>query len=90
MSLGENGLRNCPVEVSDISNSNIIFGTNIPIIREETTRDTKLLRMKDQMVGIPRDFYKLHKMGIITDDIMFVSGVPFSGHVFEKYLSLNG
>ena len=28
-------------------------------------------------VGIPRDFYKLYKMVTITDDVMFVSGVPF-------------
>ena len=30
VSLGENGLRNCPVEVADISNSNVIFGSNHP------------------------------------------------------------
>ena len=33
VSLGENGLRNCPLEVADISNSNVIFGLNHPIIR---------------------------------------------------------
>ena len=77
MSLGENGLHNCPVEVADISNSNVIFAPNCPRIREATTRDTKVLRMKEQRVGIPRDFYKLHKMVTITADVMFVSGVPF-------------
>ena len=77
VSLGENGLRNCPVEVADISNSNIIFGPNRPIIRGATTRDTKLLRTKEKRVGIPRDFYKLHKMVTITDDVIFVSGIPF-------------
>ena len=30
VSLGENGLCNCPVEVPDISNSNVIFGPNRP------------------------------------------------------------
>ena len=77
MSLGENGLCNCPVEVADISNSNVIFGPNRPISREATTRDTKVLRTKEQRVGIPRDFYKLHKMFTITADVMFVSGIPF-------------
>ena len=74
---GENGLCNCPVEVADISNSNVIFGPNCPIIRGATTRYTKVIRTKEQKVGIPRDFYKLHKMVTITDDIMFVGGVPF-------------
>ena len=77
MSLGENGLSNCPVEVADISNSNIIFGPNRPIIRGARTRDTKVLRTKEQIFGIPRDFYKLHKMVTIMADVMFVSGVPF-------------
>ena len=34
-------------------------------------------RTKEQRVGIPRDFYKLHKMATITADVMFVSGIPF-------------
>ena len=47
VSLGENGVRNCSVEVADISNSNVIFGPNLPRIRGATTRDQKILRMKD-------------------------------------------
>ena len=66
-----------PVEVADISNSNVIFGTNFPVIRGATTRYTKVLRTKDQIVGIPRYFYKLHNMVTITDDVVFVSGIPF-------------
>ena len=75
--LGKNGLHNFPVEVADISNSNFIFGPNRLIIRGATTRDVKVLRTKEQRVGIPRDFYKLYKMVTITADVMFVSGVPF-------------
>ena len=77
MSLGENGLRNYPVEAADISNSNVIFGPNRPIFRGETTRDTKVLKTKQQRVGIQRYFYKLHKMVTITADFMFVSGIHF-------------
>ena len=52
VSLDENGLHNCPVEAADISNSNVIFGPNHPIIRGATTRDTKVIRKKEQRVGI--------------------------------------
>ena len=77
MNLGENGLRNCPVEVAYISNSNVIFDTNRPIIRGATTRDTEVLRTKEQRVGILRYLYRLQKMVTITADVMFVSGIPF-------------
>ena len=77
MSLGENGLCNYPVEVADISNSNVIFGLNRPIIRGASTRDTNILRTKEQRVVILRDFYRLYKMVIITAGVMFVSGIPF-------------
>ena len=77
MSLGKNRLRNFPGEVADISNSYVIFGPNRLRIGGETRRDTKVLRTKDQIFGIPQDFYKLHEMFIITADVMFVIGVTF-------------
>ena len=77
VSLSENGLRNCPVEVADSSNSSVIFGPNRPIIRGTTTRYMEELRTKEQRFGIPRDFYKLHKMFTIMADVMFGSGITF-------------
>ena len=77
VSLVENGLRNCPLEVADISNYNVIFSPNRPRNRGATTRDTKVLRTKEQRFGIPHDFYKLQKMIIITADVMFVRGISF-------------
>ena len=47
VSLGENGLRNCPVTASDVSNAPVIFSQNCPRIRGGTTRDTKVLRVKE-------------------------------------------
>jgi hypothetical protein len=77
VSLGENGLRNCPVTAADVSNAPVIFGPNRPRIRGATTRDTKVLRVKEQRVAIPREFYKMHKMVTITADVMFINGVLF-------------
>ena len=39
--------------------------------------DSKVLRTKEQIVGIPQDFYSLHKMVTITDYFMFFSRIPF-------------
>ena len=44
VSLGENGLRNCPVEVADISNSNVIFGSNRPRIRGANDEGHKITK----------------------------------------------
>ena len=46
-------VRNCPVTAADVSNSPVIFGPNRPRIRGATTRDTKLLRVKEQRIAIP-------------------------------------
>ena len=77
VSLGENGLQKCPVTVADITNGTTIFGPNRPRIRGGTKRDTNVKRVKEQMVSILREFYKMHKRVTITADVMFVSGVPF-------------
>ena len=77
MSLGENGIQNCPVTVVDISNAPTIFVPNRPRIRGGTKIDTNVKSVKDQRISIPREFYKMHKRVTITADVMFVSGVPF-------------
>ena len=77
MSLGEDGLQNCPVTVADISNAPTIFGPNHPRIRGGTKRDTNVKRVIEQKISITREFYKMHKRVTITANVMFVSGVPF-------------
>ena len=77
VSLGENGLCNCPVTASGVSNAPIIFGPNRPRVRGATMRDTKGLRVKEQRLAIPREFYKMHKMVTITADVMFINGISF-------------
>ena len=74
---GKHGLRNCLVTASDVSNSPIILCPNHPRIWGTTTRDTKVLRAKEQRIVIFRNFYKIHKTVTITADIMFVNGILF-------------
>ena len=77
VSLGKNGLRICPVTTSDVSNAPIIFDPNCPRIRGATTRDTKVLKVKERRVAIPWEFYKMHKMVNITANVMFINGILF-------------
>ena len=48
VSLGENGLANCPISVTDINNSRVIYGPNVSGLRGRMTRDNKILRVKEQ------------------------------------------
>ena len=49
--LGENGLRNFPVEVADISNSNVIFGPNCPRIRGQRRGTRKYSERRSKELG---------------------------------------
>jgi hypothetical protein len=57
VSLGENGLRNCSLTVSDVLNVPVIFCPNLPRIKGTSTRDNKVPGVKMQRVAIPREFY---------------------------------
>ena len=84
MSLGENGLQNCPITVSDVLNAPVIFGLNYPGIRGATMRDTKVLMTKEQRLAIPIEFYRMHKMGTIIADVLFMNGFCFWSLSHEK------
>ena len=65
-----------PVSVSDVKNSDQIFGKHVPGLRGYSVRKAPR-RVKVEVVEIPRDFYKLHKFVTLTADVMFVCGIPF-------------
>ena len=77
VSFGEGGLKNLPIAVAAIIHSRVIYGPNIPRLRGAMTRDTNVLKVKEERVAIQRDFYIMHKMVILTADVMFINGVPF-------------
>ena len=66
----------CPVSVTNITNARVIFGSNVSGLRGRTTRETPV-RVKEERVAIPKDFYQMHKKVTLTVDVMFVSGIPF-------------
>ena len=87
MSLGKNSLQNCPITASDLSNAPVNSGPNRPRIRRTATRDTKVIRVKEQRVAIPREFYKMHKMVTITADVMFINGSLYLATFLRKIKS---
>ena len=70
------GLKNCPINVKDVSNSLAIYGPNRPILRGTKTRENPY-RVTEGRIEIPRDFYRLHKFVTLLADLMFVGGLPF-------------
>ena len=61
VNLGENGLHTCPVTASGLSNTPVVFGPNHRRIRGATTKDNKVLRVKEQRIAIPREFYRMQR-----------------------------
>ena len=75
----------CPVSVTDINNARVIFGPNVSGLRGRTVRDNTVVRVKEQQVAIPKDFYQMHKKVTLTADVMFVSGILFWVIFSRKY-----
>ena len=70
------GLKNCPVNAEDVSNSLAIYGPNRPILIGTKTRENPD-RVTEGRIEIPWDFYWLHKFVTLSTDLMFVGGLPF-------------
>ena len=69
-------LKKCPVTKPDVTNSHAIFGPELPGTRGRTVRRPPI-RVNEDYVEVPRDFYELHKLVTLTADVMFVNGLPF-------------
>ena len=74
--MSDEGLRNYPIEVNDVTNSYAIFGPNRNILRGASTR-RKPERVREEYMKIPRDFYCLHKFVTLAEDVMFINIIPF-------------
>ena len=70
------GIRNCPVEVHDVTNFSTIFGPNSNRLRGASTRQ-KPKRVWEEYMKITRDFYRLHKFFTLAADVMFVNRISF-------------
>ena len=74
--IGEKDLKNNPILIEDVANTFAICGANINRLKGATTRK-KPYRVEGGRCEIPRDFYRLNKFVTLTEDVMFVCGLPF-------------
>jgi hypothetical protein len=68
--------RKSRVSPTAITHARTIFGKNRAGLRGKSVR-VKPARVEIDVVGIPRDFYALHKFVTLVGDVMFVDGLPF-------------
>ena len=64
------------MKVSNLTNACTIFGPYLPGLGGEMTRQ-KPERVDPEYIGIPRDFYELHKFVTLIADVTFVNGIAF-------------
>ncbi len=69
-------MTDCPVTISNVDNTNQIFGPDLANLRGKTTR-AKPDHVRIEYARIQKDFIQLHKHMTIVADIMFVNRLPF-------------
>ena len=74
--VSQRSLKNIPIIISDIANTEALFGTSVPGLKGWATRK-KVRGFPVDRVSIPAEFYQLNKFVTIAAGVMFVSGVPF-------------
>ena len=74
--VSSNSFTNGRVKVRDVTNARAIFGSYLPGLGGKTTRQ-KPERVDPEYIGIPKDFYELHKFVTLTAEVMFVNGIAF-------------
>ena len=66
-----------PIITHDITNANSTFGTNLAGLRVNSARNKPIRDYMEEYVNISEYFYKLHKLVMLTANVMFVNGNVF-------------
>ena len=74
--VGSNMIVNYPVTFSDVKNSKLIFGPDIPSLKGKSVRRKPDSIITDY-VGIPREILESRKELELLTDIMFINKLPF-------------
>jgi hypothetical protein len=74
--VSNNFITNCPVTLSDVSNTRAIFGPDLPSIQEKTVQRTPLPVVGDY-VAVPRSLLEENKLITLAADMFFVDGMVY-------------
>ena len=69
-------IKKCPVKNEDFVVTHKIFGTNTHSLEGKTTRGKANAVIQDY-VDIPKEILELHKIVLLTADIIFISKIAF-------------
>jgi hypothetical protein len=75
--LRTNGIKDCPVTLTDAEIAQKIWGPNIATLKGKTTRKAADAVKIESLIPIPKDLLELHKDVILAIDIFFVNKIPF-------------
>ena len=70
-------LPNFPIATDEITNINSMFGPDLVCVRGKKVRNKPSRVDMEEYVNISEYFYKLHKLVMLTANVMFVNGNVF-------------
>jgi hypothetical protein len=76
-------IKNCPIKPKHITNARSIFGPSIAGVCRKTIH-RKPEQVEAEPGRIPDDFNGLHRLFVITADVMFVNGIAFLTTLSQK------
>ena len=82
--VSQQSLKNVPIRSTDVANAKSIFGPSVAGLKGSTTRKRTGGNKPEERVRIPESLFRLNKFVTMAADVMFVAGVPFFCHSFEK------
>jgi hypothetical protein len=75
--LRTNGIKDCPVTLTDAEIAQRIWGPNIATLKGKTMRKAADVVNVESLILIPKDLLEIHKDVILAIDIFFVNKIPF-------------
>jgi hypothetical protein len=74
--VGNNLIKDCPVTVKDMGTAIKVWGPSIAMLKGKTVRTTPPV-IRQNVIKIPKEIWKLHKDVTLAIDIFFVNKIPF-------------
>ena len=74
--LKSNLIQNCPVNIQDVMNCEVIYGPDVYTLKGKSTR-SKPLPIVSNYVEKPKELKAKHKFVELCADVMYIQGITF-------------